>query len=325
MKKVLGIGNALVDILIQIDNDHILEELELPRGSMQLVDAERSSRVIKACEQYEKSLASGGSAANTIAGIAGLGMQSSFIGKIKDDEMGNIFKSDLEKINIKPQLKYSETPSGTAATLISKDSERTFATHLGAAVELTADDLYDKMFIGHDYFYIEGYLVQNHSMLEKAASLAKKYNQKIFLDLASYNVVEENIIFLKGFVEKYVDVVFANEEESKAFTGKTPEEAVHEIATLCEIAVVKIGKNGSLIKSGNDLYTIGIIEATSVDTTGAGDQYAAGFIFGLSHGLDLEKCGKIASIMSGKVIEHYGARILPKQWKEVERMIASVS
>ena len=181
------------------------------------------------------------------------------------------------------------------------------------------------MFIGHDYFYIEGYLVQNHSMLEKAASLAKKYHQKIFLDLASYNVVEENIVFLKDFVEKYVDVVFANEEESKAFTGKTPEEAVHELATLCEIAVVKIGKNGSLIKSGNDLYTIEIIEATSVDTTGAGDQYAAGFIFGLSHGLDLEKCGKIASIMAGKVIEHYGARILPKQWKDVERMIASVS
>ncbi len=325
MKKVLGIGNALVDVLIQIDNDTILEELELPRGSMQLVDADRSARVIKACEQFEKSLASGGSAANTIAGLAGLGIQSSFIGKINDDEMGNVFKSDLEKINIKPQLKYSDTPSGTAATLISKDSERTFATYLGAAVELTAEDLTDKMFFGHDYFYIEGYLVQNHSMLEKAISLAKKHNQKVFLDLASYNVVEENIDFLKEIVKNYVDVIFANEEEAKAFTGKSPEEAIHELASLCEIAIVKIGKNGSLIKSGEKLHTIGIIEATSVDTTGAGDQYAAGFIFGLSHGLDLEKCGKIASIMSGKVIEHYGARILPNQWKEVERMIALVS
>lgn len=325
MKKVLGIGNALVDILIQIDNDNILEELELPRGSMQLVDADRSARVLKATEQFEKSLASGGSAANTIAGIAGLGMKSSFIGKIKDDEMGRVFKSDLEKLNIKPQLKYSETPSGTAATLISKDSERTFATHLGAAVELTSQDIYDKLFIGHDYFYIEGYLVQNHSMLEKALELAKKYKLKIFLDLASYNVVEDNIEFLKNIVEKYVDVVFANEEEAKAFTGKSPEEAIHDLASLCEIAIVKIGKNGSMIKSGNEFHSIGIIDVKSVDTTGAGDQYAAGFIFGLSHGLNLEKCGKIASIMSGKVIEHYGARILPKQWQEVEKMIAAVS
>lgn len=325
MKKVLGIGNALVDILIQIDNDNILEELELPRGSMQLVDADRSARVLKATEQFEKSLASGGSAANTIAGIAGLGMKSSFIGKIKDDEMGRVFKSDLEKLNIKPQLKYSETPSGTAATLISKDSERTFATHLGAAVELTSQDIYDKLFIGYDYFYIEGYLVQNHSMLEKALELAKKYKLKIFLDLASYNVVEDNIEFLKNIVEKYVDVVFANEEEAKAFTGKSPEEAIHDLASLCEIAIVKIGKNGSMIKSGNEFHSIGIIDVKSVDTTGAGDQYAAGFIFGLSHGLNLEKCGKIASIMSGKVIEHYGARILPKQWQEVEKMIAAVS
>lgn len=325
MKKVLGIGNALVDILIQIDNDNILEELELPRGSMQLVDAERSARVLKATEQFEKSLASGGSAANTIAGIAGLGMKSSFIGKINDDKMGRFFKNDLEKLNIKPQLKYSDTPSGIAATLISKDSERTFATHLGAAVELSTQDIYDKLFIGHDYFYIEGYLVQNHSMLEKALKLAKKYKLKIFLDLASYNVVEDNIEFLKSIVEEYVDVVFANEEEAKAFTGKSPEEAIHDLASLCEIAIVKIGKNGSMIKSGDEFHTIGIIDVTSVDTTGAGDQYAAGFIFGLSHGLNLEKCGKIASIMSGKVIEHYGARILPKQWQEVEKMIAAVS
>ena len=324
MKKVLGIGNALVDILIQIDDDKILEELELPRGSMQLVDANRSARVLEATKHFEKSLASGGSAANTIAGIAGLGMESSFIGKINNDEMGNVFKSDLEKINIKPQLKYSDTPSGTAATLISKDSERTFATHLGAAVELTAEDLTDKMFIGHDYFYIEGYLVQNHSFLERAVSLAKKHNQKIFLDLASYNIVEDNLEFLKYIVENYVDVIFANEEEAKAFTGKEPEEAVHDFASLCEIAIVKIGKNGSLIKSGEEFVKTGIIKATSLDTTGAGDQYAAGFIYGLSNGFDLEKCGKIAAIMSGKVIEHYGARILPKQWKEVEGMIRAL-
>jgi sugar/nucleoside kinase (ribokinase family) len=325
MKKVLGIGNALVDILIRIDDDKILEELELPRGSMQLVDANRSARVLEATRQFEKTLASGGSAANTIAGIAELGIPTSFIGKINKDEMGGVFKNDLEKSNINPLLLYSETPSGTAATLISKDSERTFATHLGAAVELSAEDLTDEFFAGHDYFYIEGYLVQNHAMLEKAVSLAKKHNQKIFLDLASYNVVEENIDFLKYIVKNYVDVVFANEEEAKAFTGKTPEEAIHELASYCEIAIVKIGKKGSMIKSGEAFHKVGIIDVTSVDTTGAGDQYAAGFMYGYSKDYDLKTCGKIASIMSGKVIEHYGARILPTQWSEIKEQIAALS
>ena len=325
MKKVLGIGNALVDILIRIDNDKILEELELPRGSMQLVDAERSARVLKACEQFEKSLASGGSAANTIAGIAKLGVFASFIGTINKDEMGEVFKNDLLQSNIKPLLIHSNTPTGTAATLISKDSERTFATHLGAAVELSAEDLTDTLFSGHDYFYIEGYLVQNHDLLEKALSLAKKHNQKIFLDLASYNVVEDNIDFLKYIVENYVDVLFANEEEAKAFTRKNPEEAIHDLASLCEIAIVKVGKKGSMIKSGNEFYKIGIIDAESLDTTGAGDQYAAGFMYGLSNDYDLKKCGEIASIMSGKVIEHYGARILSNQWVNIKKRIASLS
>ncbi len=325
MKKVLGIGNALVDILIRIDNDEILEKLELPRGSMQLVDAERSATVLKATEHFEKSYASGGSAANTIAGLAGLKIPCSYIGKIKDDEIGKVFKKDLENLSISPMLKYSETPSGTAATLISRDSERTFATHLGAAVELHADDLTDEMFKGHDYFYIEGYLVQNHEMLEKAMQMAKKHQLKIFLDLASYNVVEANIDFLKHIIKNYVDVIFANEEEAKSFTGKEPQQALEELASLCETAVVKIGKQGSLIKSGNNFHKVGIIPAERVDTTGAGDQYAAGFIYGLCHNYDLEKCGKIATIMSGKVIEHYGARILTEQWEEINKLILEIS
>jgi sugar/nucleoside kinase (ribokinase family) len=324
MKKVLGIGNALVDIIIQIKDDKILEELELPKGSMQLVDNVRSAKALDTTQHLDRTLASGGSAANTIAGIAELGIQSSFIGRIKDDEMGEVFKNDLLKSEIQPFLMYSETPSGTAATFISPDFERTFATHLGAAVELLPDDLKDELFEGHDYFYIEGYLVQNHQLIEKAVSMAKKHNQKVFLDLASYNVVEENIDFLKHIVKNYVDVIFANEEEAKAFTGKEPEEALQEIATLCNIAIVKIGKKGSLIKSGNNIYNIGIIDVNAKDTTGAGDQYAAGFMYGLSNNYDLEKCGKIGSIMSGTVIESYGARIKPEVWPKVKKMIEDI-
>jgi sugar/nucleoside kinase (ribokinase family) len=324
MKKVLGIGNALVDIIIQLKDDKILTELELPKGSMQLVDNFRSVKVLNAIQHFDKTLASGGSAANTIAGIAALGIQSSFIGRIKNDKMGEVFKNDLLKNNIQAFLMYSDTPSGTAATFISHDFERTFATYLGASIELFSNDLKDEHFKGHDYFYIEGYLVQNHELIEKAVSMAKKHNQKIFLDLASYNVVEENIDFLKYIVKNYVDVLFANEEEAKAFTRKEPQEALNDLGKLCEIAIVKIGEKGSMIKSGGLITNIGTIETTVKDTNGAGDQYAAGFIYGLSNNYDLERCGKIGSIMSGTVIENYGARIKSEFWPKVKKMIGNI-
>lgn len=317
MKKVLGMGNALVDIVIQIEKDEILDTLELPKGSMQLVNKDRSERVLTATKEFDRELKSGGSAANTITGLAQLGLSTSFIAKISDDEMGNIFKSDLIQSRITPKLQYSPTGTGTAVTLISKDSERTFATHLGASVELSAADLTNELFIAADFFYIEGYLVQNHELLEKAVELAKNNHQKIFLDLASYNVVEENIDFLKHIVSSYVDVVFANEEEAKAFTGKEPKEALYELGHYCDIAVVKIGAKGSLILTNEQLTEVGVIEAKCNDTTGAGDLYAAGFIFGLANDASMGNCGKLGSLLSGKVIENLGAKINLEAWPSI--------
>ena len=317
MKKILGIGNALVDIMIRIDDDRILTDLELPKGSMQLVDQERSAKVLSATNHLTREIKSGGSAANTITGLAELGLSTSFIAKITEDQMGEVFKNDLIRSNIKPKLQYSKTGTGTAVTLISKDSERTFATHLGASIELSANDLTDDLFQGSDLFYIEGYLVQNHELLEKAVGLAKKNNQKIFLDLASYNVVEQNIDFLKHILENYVDVVFANEEEAKAISGKEPQVAIVELAKYCEIAIVKIGSKGSLILTNNQLTEVGIIKANSVDTTGAGDLYAAGFIYGFAHQASMETCGKLGSLLSGRVIENVGAKINSAHWPEL--------
>lgn len=317
MKRVLGIGNALVDIMIKIDDDQLLKDLELPKGSMQLVNKERSERVLSATNHLTNELKSGGSAANTITGLAELGISTSFIAKISDDEMGEVFKNDLIKSKIEPKLQYSQTGTGTAVTLISKDSERTFATHLGASIELSANDLTNELFKNADLFYIEGYLVQNHELLEKAVDLAKKNNQKIFLDLASYNVVEENIDFLKHILANYVDVVFANEEEAKAISGKEPREAILDLANYCKIAIVKIGKKGSLILTQNKLTEVEIIKANSVDTTGAGDLYAAGFIYGYAHQASMEVCGKLGSLLSGNVIENVGAKIKSDKWPDI--------
>lgn len=321
MDKILGMGNALVDIMTKIDSDDLLGKLGLPKGSMQLVDAESSKQVMEKTKHLNPEIASGGSAANTIHGLAKLGVETGFIGKIGKDELGKLFKEDLIQANINPLLLESDTDSGKAIALVSPDSERTFATFLGAAVELSANDITKEVFKGYSYFHIEGYLVQNHELIETAVRLAKECGLKVSLDLAAYNVVEANLEFLQRIVKDYVDIVFANEEEAKSFTGQSPEEALSTIANTCEIAVVKIGKEGSLIKRNNETTKVGIITATAVDTTGAGDLYAAGFLAGLVQNKDLETCGNMGSLLAGKVIENLGAKITDSNWEYIQTQL----
>ncbi len=324
MAKVLGIGNALVDIMTRLDHDDHLEVFKLPKGSMTLADEVLVEKVSHGTLHLEKVQSSGGSAANTINGLAKLGIKTAFMGKVGRDEVGNFFHEDLVRNKINPILYFSENPSGQAIALVSPDSERTFATYLGAAVELSAADLQAGDFKGYDFFHIEGYLVQNHALIEKALQMARDKNLKISLDLASYNVVEENLEFLRRIVGEYVDILFANEEEARAFTGKKPEEALEEISDMVEIAVIKIGRKGSLIKKGKDIYQVGIIEVEPLDTTGAGDLYASGFLFGLTLGYPLDKCGKIGAILGGRVIEVMGAKMDDSRWEKILREIKTI-
>ena len=319
MTKVLGMGNALVDILIRLENDELLREFNLPKGSMQLVDQTFARKLQERASTKVTVRASGGSAANTIHGLAELNIGTGFIGKVGRDMMGEFFKEDLERAGIEPILFYGKADTGIAVTLITPDSERTFAVYLGAAMEQTPEDINSGFFHGYGYFHVEGYLVQNHELIETAIKLAKNNNLTISLDLASYNVVEENIEFLKRLVPEYVDIIFANEEEAKAFTGNEPEEALNELAEISEIAVVKVGEKGSFIKTGKEYAEIGIIDANSVDTTGAGDLYAAGFLSGLIKKLSLKECGRLGAFLSGKVIENIGGKIFRDTWIEIKK------
>lgn len=324
MKKIIGLGNALVDTLLTIENESMIEKFGLQKGGMILIDQEKYEEIASKIAPFNKKMASGGSAANTIHGIAKLGLESAFIGKIGKDSVGNIFKKDMEESHIKPVLIESDTPSGEAIAFITPDAERTFATYLGAAVEMTEDDLQDDFFRGYDIFHIEGYLLYNHPLMLKAVKLAKAKGMEISLDMASYNVVEDNYDFLHSFIKDYIDIVFANEEEAKAFTRKEPEEALDEIAQLCKIAVVKVGKKGSFIKKGNKKVKTGVIDAKSIDTTGAGDLYAAGFLYGLMNAYNLEKSGKIAALLSGKVVELIGPKMEEETWEDIRRQIAAL-
>lgn len=315
MTKILGIGNALVDILTIVNDEQLLEQLMLPKGSMQLVDAVASDNAKQATKHLHKTMASGGSAANTIHGLARLGLSTAFIGHVGNDEIGDFFYNDMVKANIHPHLFRSSTPSGIANAMITPDGERTFATYLGAAIELSASHLSPELFNGYNILYVEGYLVQNEALILKAIELAKQSGLKIVLDLASFNVVEANLDLLNRVMDHSIDIVFANEEEAKAFTGAEPEEAINILASKCDIAVVKIGANGSLIKQGEKTVHVSAIKANPVDTTGAGDLFAAGFLYAYVNGYGLEKAGMLGSLLAGKVIEIIGPKMHPNQWE----------
>ena len=181
------------------------------------------------------------------------------------------------------------------------------------------------MIRGYAYLYIEGYLVQDHDMILRAIKLAKEAGLQICLDMASYNIVEEDKEFFSLLINKYVDIVFANEEEAKAFTGKEPEEALEIIGKQCSIAIVKVGCRGSLIRKGTEEVKVDAIPVKKVlDTTGAGDYFSAGFLYGLTCGYSLEKCAKIGSILSGNVIQVIGTTIPKERWDEIKLNINEI-
>lgn len=314
MKKILGIGNALVDVMTMIDDDSILEKFALPKGSMQLVDKAKSEIIKSETQNLRRVMSSGGSAANTIHGLAMLGIETGFIGSTGNDEIGSFFDNDMKCAGVNTMLFKRDNVTGTAVALISPDSERTFATHLGAAVELVAEDLVSENFDGYDILYLEGYLIINKPLVERACSIAKEKNIKVVLDLASYNVVDARLSDFREIIGKYVDIVFANEDEAKSFTGMEPAGALDYLSGLCEIAVVKVGSEGSLIKRGEEVIKIEASAVDLKDTTGAGDLYASGFLYGYAHNEDLELCGLYGSILAGHVIEIVGARMDGDKW-----------
>lgn len=324
MDKVIGLGNALVDIMTNMKNDDLLEKLDFPKGSMQLVDDIAIKKLMDDTVPLKRMMSSGGSAANTIHGLAKLGVQTGYIGKIGNDEYGDFFKNDLIKSNISPILFTGKNPSGRAVALISPDHERTFATYLGAAIELIASDLAPQYFNDYQYLHLEGYLVQNHELLKRAAQLAKQNQVKISLDLASFNIVEANLQFLHSFIKSYVDIVFANEEEAKALTGKEPREALDNIAEMTEIAAVKMGKEGSMLKYKEEIEKAAAMPAKVIDTTGAGDSYAAGFLYGVLNNYSIKKSAEVGSIIAGKVIEVTGAKLDAAKWKTINKLIQNL-
>ena len=302
MEKIIGLGNALVDVLATFESDEVLKQMGLPRGSMTLIDEERFHLITAYFKDLKTYKAAGGSAGNAIGALASLGAPSGFIGKIGSDSYGDFLKSTLESKGIEDHLLVSSTlPTGIASTFISQnDGERTFGTYLGAAAALKAEDLSLDMFKGYTYLFVEGYLVQDHDMILRAVELAKEAGLQVCLDMASYNIVD-------------------------ADSGGTPEEALETLAQTCSIAIVKLGARGSLVCKGTQVLEVAPVQVSKVaDTTGAGDYFAAGFLYGLVTGCSLEKCARIASILAAKVIQVVGAELTAACWKDIKKEIENL-
>ena len=322
MKSILGIGNALTDILAVLPDDTLLKKYNLPLGSMQHVDAKTGNTIWSDLKEIGVQYVAGGSAANTVSATAILGMPSGYIGKVGDDELGSLFRQSQLQNGIKSNLLVGTVASGRAMVFITApNADRTFATYLGAALQLEPDDLKPEYFEGYDYLHIEGYLVQNQYLVRRAVEMGREHNMIISLDMASYNVVESNNAFLHDIVRNYVDIVFANETEAKAFTGLEPDEALKAMAEMSRIAVVKVGKKGSMVRSGDEYHFIDPWPGEAVDATGAGDTYAAGFLYALANDQSLEICGQVGSALAARVVEVIGTKIDIPRWREVKKEI----
>ena len=326
MKKIIGIGNALVDALVTLPNDDLLHTFGLPKGSMTLIGDEEQQRIQECFASLDVQRATGGSAGNTMLALANLGAEPGFIGAVGDDATGDFFASNCTKCGITPYLTKLPAQSGIAYTFISPGGERTFATYLGAAAMMGPETLAPEMFDGYDYLYVEGYLVQNHELILRAVELAKEKGMKVCLDLASYNIVASDHEFFTRLVTECVDVVFANEEEARAFAQAEPAEALECLHSLCEVAVVKLGPAGSTImRQGEKVFVEAWPVAKVIDTTAAGDFYAAGVMYGLMNGSTLTQCAQVGTILSGHVIQIVGTQLAGETWNQIKSLIAETT
>jgi len=322
-RLVVGIGSVLVDILVP-SSEEFVRRSGVPKGGMVYFDADTIHQVMTRAEGKAQ-VVPGGAACNTILGVACLGGETRFLGKRGQDEFGHLFEKDLGRHRVDPFLIKAPTPTGRVLSLITPDSQRTMLTYLGAAAEMTPSEIPSNAFEGAAIALVEGYLVYNRDLFLYALDKARAAGAKIVLDLASFTVVEENRDFLKAVLQEYVDIVVANEDEAATFTGCREEpDALDALAGLADLAVLKLGARGSIIAADGRLCCIEPVQANDiVDTTGAGDLWAAGFLYGLVNGMAIEECGRLASMCGYEVCRVMGASIPEESWQRIKRDIST--
>ena len=308
---VTAIGNAIVDVLAQAD-DRFLEEQRLAKGAMSLIDSDHA--------QYLYGLMgpgverSGGSAANTAAGIAGLGGKVGYIGKVADDQLGEVFRHDISTIGVTfrtAPLK-GGLPTARCLIFVTSDAQRTMQTFLGACTAFGPDDVDEEMIRQSKVLFMEGYLWDDPQAIEgmrKAARVARDAGCKVAFTTSDPFCVDRHREEFLDLIENHIDILFANEAEILSlFQVEDFDTALQQIRGKCELVGLTRSEKGSVVASRDQVHVIDAEKVEVVDTTGAGDAYAAGFLYAYTQGRSLHDCGRLGGLVASEAISHYGAR-----------------
>ncbi len=321
-KTIVGVGSALMDMLAT-EPDEFMDRLGVEKGGMNLVDQNYIDQLL-AQTSSTPSVVSGGSACNTAIGVSKLGGSGRFVGKMGTDELGERFKQDLTNNSVDPVLFNSQTPTGRVLSVITPDAQRSMFTYLGASAEMQPDEISLDCFQGAAVVHVEGYLLFNRDLMMAVLKSAKENGSLISLDLASFNVVEASMDILDDIIKEYVDILIANEDEAKAYCGQTNEaNALKALAENSDVAVLKLGARGSLVSCRGQITTIAPMgSGKALDTTGAGDLWASGFLFGMVNGYSFEKSGQLASACGYEVCQVIGAKIPEDGWVRIRQLLS---
>lgn len=324
-RRVAGIGSALVDILVRA-TDPFLEEIGAVKGGMIYADADRIDQAADAAGNPVR-VVPGGAACNTVVGVAGLGGAARFVGKAGNGRMGMLFTDHLRNSGVEPVLSRSDSPTGRVLSVVTPDAQRSMLTSLGASAEMAPEEVSAACFVGAAVVHVEGYLLFKPDLMRAALSAARAAGARISLDLASFTVVESSRPLLEELVDAGVDILIGNADEARAFTGRDdPEAALALMAERVPVAVVKLGAAGSRISWNGRVLRVDPASGSApvVDTTGAGDLWAAGFLYGLIHELPPEQCGILGSLCGYEVCQVMGAEIPAEGYARI-RVAAGVN
>lgn len=322
--KILGCGSAILDILMMVDDAFLAAHVAGGKGGMILVNSETQHGIIGKSDASKMTKVIGGSAFNTIAALTRLGMHTAFLGKLGKDADGDYYLNsyralggDIRSFKFNPAV-----PTGTCLSMVTPDSERTMRTDLGATATISPDEITDADFEGITHVHVEGYLLYFMDVARKILMLAKKHGCVVSFDLASYEVVKLFRSELHELLDQYVDIVFANEDEAREFCKYekfSPEAVAENLLHYCRVVVVKLGKDGSFIREHDKNYRIPPKLVSAIDTTGAGDLWQAGFLYGYLNGYGPEIAGRMGSVLGAEIVQILGASIPEHRWESIQK------
>ena len=328
---VVGAGTAIVDLLVRVDDEFLARELPDGRGNTTWVDAARLDELLRRLQErgFRPEKAPGGSTGNLLCGLSELGCGTRFLGWLGLDDDGVYYRDTFAESGggVRSFKYHTSKHTGRCLSLVSPDADRSMVTDLGAAAEMNADEILSADLDGAALLHTEGYLcgLKDRTFLPRLLERAKNAGIPVSFDLASYGIVREYRAELRDYLNKYVDVVFANELEAAEFAGTDdPESMLDALARLCPVAAVKLGALGSLVRMDGRTVRIAPEPAAPVDATGAGDLWQAGFLFGRLHRAAPEVCGRIGSILGAAAVSHFGARLPETAWRELRERIRAM-